>query len=316
LINKRNNDVCTLVKSKQLVMKFEIIKSSLEIPAFLKMECPPILIKNRASILRAVSVCIVLLLALNLAIAQDEEMKKEEMMQEEEMKKDDYKAFNASAHLKNMHIWHGFQVHPGPVFATSIEYNTPDKKFTFGFWGGAGFTSTDVTNKYTGATVNANYKEVSIYTVYRFTDDFFVEAVSHNNFTGVAERGDTLHYWSYDKTQGYNFIDLNFGYTFAKNTSLYLAKDGSFTNSWTHYLELKSKVWEKDDFGLSLFAAGAWSFVTDKTFYTEGTGNLINVGASLSKGVKLGNWTMPTATTLMWNPEKEIVVIELDLTLF
>lgn len=303
-------------------MKLKLMKYFEKAPSFLNIENFANHRKYGSSALRIVAICMVMFLGLNMATAQEEEM-------EEEMMEDEYKAFNASAHLKNMHIWHGFHVHPGPMFATSIEYNTPDKKFTFGFWGGVGFTSTDVTNKITGAQVNANYKEVSIYTVYRFSDKFFVEAVSHNNFTGVAERGDTLHYWSYDKTQGYNFIDLNFGYTFAKNTSLYLATilggqsgdykvedDGSFTNSWTHYLELKSKVWEKDDWGLNLFAAGAWSFFTDKTFYTNGTGNLINIGASLSKPVKLGNWEMPTATTLMWNPEKELVVIELDLTLF
>ena len=93
--------------------------------------------------------------------------------QEKEL--DSYKAFNASAHIKNMHTWHGSVVHPGAVFATSLEYNSRNSKFTAGLWGGAGLTSVDVVNKNTGENVNANYQELSIYAVYRISDNFFIE---------------------------------------------------------------------------------------------------------------------------------------------
>ncbi|GAL78247.1 hypothetical protein JCM19274_4746 [Algibacter lectus] len=101
-----------------------------------------------------------------------------------------------------MHLWHGFVVHPGAMLATNLEFNSRDAKFTFGVWGGASLTTVDVTNKITGENVGAHYQEFSIYTKYRFSDKFFIEAVTHNNYTGVEERGDVLHYWSYDKTQG------------------------------------------------------------------------------------------------------------------
>ncbi|WP_372744681.1 hypothetical protein [Lutibacter sp.] len=240
-----------------------------------------------------------------------------------------YKAFNASAHIKNMHIWHGSVVHPGAIFATSLEYNSRNSKFTAGLWGGAGLSSVDVVHNITGESVNANYKELSIYAVYRFSNNFFIEAVSHNNYTGVEERGDKLRYWSYDKTQGYNFVDLNFGVNVSKNTSLYLAtilgggsgdyevqSNGDLENSYTHYLELKSRVWEKDDNKLSLFIGGAWSFITNKTFYTENKGNIINVGASLNKNINLGAIKIPAEVTAMWNPEQQKAVLQLDITIF
>ena len=249
--------------------------------------------------------------------------------QEETKNKDRYKPFNTGGHLKNMHIWHGSVVHPGAMFATHLEYNSKNEKFTLGAWGGAGFTTTDVIHKDSGQNVRANYKEVSIYAVYRLSDTFFAEAVSHNNYTGVEERGDTLHYWSYDKTQGYNFVDINFGYNITPNTLLYLATiigggsgdyeiqpDGSLKNSWTHYFEIKSKVWKIDNYELSLFAGGAWSFLTDKTFYTQDKANVINVGLALNKNITVANYELPVEVTAMWNPEKQATVLSLDFSLF
>ncbi|MEP3836053.1 MAG: hypothetical protein ABJM36_00300 [Algibacter sp.] len=271
---------------------------------------------NKTRIIQLIGLCI-LFLGFNTVTAQDEN------------NDDDYKAFTAGAHLKNMHLWHGFVVHPGAMLATNLEYNSRNKKFTFGLWGGASLTTIDVVNKNTGENVAAHYQEFSLYTKYRFSDKFFIEAVTHNNYTGVEERGDVLHYWSYDKTQGYNFVDINFGYNISPNTLLYFATivgggsgdyevqvDGSFEDSWTHYFEVTSKVWEKEDANLSLFAGGAWSFITDKTFYTEGAGNLINVGATYSDKIKLGKHKLPVGVTAMWNPEKEKTVLQVDITIF
>lgn len=249
---------------------------------------------------------------------------------QEQVSNSDYKAFSIEAHFKNMHTWHGFVVTPGPMIATSLEYNSRNSKFTLGVWGGTSFgPSTDVINKVTGENNAAHYQEFSLYTKYRFSDTFFIEAVSHNNYTGVEERGDQLQFWSYDKTQGYNFVDINFGYNITPNTLLYFATivnggagdyeeqtDGSLKNSWTHYFEVSSKVWEKEDASLTLFTGGAWSFATDKTFYTENSGNIINVGATFNKNVKIGTYNLPIGVTAMWNPEKEKTVLQVDITLF
>ncbi|WP_434036584.1 hypothetical protein [Formosa sp. 4Alg 33] len=264
-----------------------------------------------------VALALLLTLSVNVASAQ------------EELSADDYNPFRIGAHLKNMHLWHGFVVHPGAVIATELEYNSRNKKFTFGLWGGASFSSTDVYNEYTGENVGAYYKEVSIYTKYRFSERFFVEAVSHNNFTGVEERGDDLHYWSWDKTQGYNFVDVSFGYNVTPNTLLYLATiigggsgdyeveaDGTLKNSWTQYFEVNSVVWKNQNSNLSLFVGGAWSFFTDKTFYTEGAGGVVNVGATFNKDLYIVKYKVPVSVTAMWNPEEEKTVLQLDIALF
>ena len=265
--------------------------------------------------------------AQDVVTTENKEVEKE--MSAVDNKMDSYEPFSISGHLKNMHTWHGFVVHPGALFATSLEYNTRNKKFTFGVWGGASFSSVDVENITTGENESAYYREFSIYTKYRFSDRFFIEAVSHNNYTGVEERGDELSYWSYDRTQGYNFVDVNFGYNVTPNTLLYLAtiinggsgdfeieEDGNLKNSWTQYFEVSSKVWQNETADLSVFAGGAWSFFTDKTFYTESSGNIINVGATYSKRFSVLEYQVPVAVTAMWNPEQERTVLQLDITLF
>ncbi|MBU3024918.1 hypothetical protein [Zobellia galactanivorans] len=245
---------------------------------------------------------------------------------QEEVKEVEHRPFRIGAHLKNMHTWHGSVVHPGAVLASHIEYNSENTKFTFGFWGGASFSTVDVVNSDTEENVPAYYKEVSIYSKYRFSDSFFVEAVSHNNYTGVEERGDDLHYWGYDKTQGYNFVDLSLGYHPTPNTLLYFATiinggsgdyelqdNGRLKNSWTHYFEVSGKVWKNKTSSLSLFAGGAWSFLTNKTFYTTNSGNIINVGATFTRSLAFGSYALPIEVMAMWNPEKELTVLQLDI---
>lgn len=282
-----------------------------------KTEVSKLLVRNKLCTKSFVLVLGVYLIFSSIANAQNDE------------NKEDYKPFAINARLKNMHIWHGFVVHPSAVFATSLEYNTSNKKFTFGFWGGASFSGVDVEHIETGELVSANYKEFSIYTKYQFNDRFFIEAVTHNNYTGVEERGDKLSYWSYDKTQGYNFVDVNLGYYVTPKTLFYLAtiigggsgdyeiqNDGSLKDSWTHYFEVKHKIWENDTSHFSAFVGGAWSFITDKTFYTESAGNVINVGVAYNKSISISNHNIPVEVTAMWNPEQEKTVLQLDIQLF
>lgn len=250
------------------------------------------------------------------------------VLQEENMD-DNYKAFETHLHLKNMHIWHGFVVQPGAMFAGKLEYNTKNKKITVGVWGGSSFSNGEVGFDAAGNNVTGSYKELSIYAVYRFTDKFFFEAVTHNNYTGVAERGEKLNYFGYDRRQTYNFVDLNFGYQITPSFSLYagtilfgqssdfeVQSDGSIENNWTNYVEAKAKLWEKNDYKLNAVVGGAFSLVTEKTFYTERQANIINVALSLSKNVTLGSYTLPVEATAMWNPEKKVAVLQLDLLLF
>ncbi len=242
---------------------------------------------------------------------------------------ENYKAFATHLHLKNMHIWHGFIVHPGPMIASTLAYHSRNKKVTLGVWGGASFGSGPVGQDTNGNNITGFYKELSMYAVYQLSDKLYIEAVSHNNYTGVTERGEKLNYFGYERTQRYNFIDCNVGYQISKNLSLYFAtilfgqsqdyevkEDGSIENNWTHYLEAKAKILKKETYQITGTIAGAFSLVTEKTFYTKEKANFINIAIAISKNVTLGTYIIPVEVTAMWNPESKQAVLQADLKLF
>ncbi|MGJ8744801.1 hypothetical protein [Polaribacter sp.] len=84
--------------------------------------------------------------------------------------KEEYQAYTLGRHLKIMHLWHGFVVHSGELFATNLEHNFKNSKFTLGVLAIASFEGVEVWNETTQRYVKANYKEFSIYSSNRFNE--------------------------------------------------------------------------------------------------------------------------------------------------
>lgn len=214
--------------------------------------------------------------------------------------------------LKNMHTWRGSVVTPGVMIASDIAFVTTNKKFTIGLWGGASF--------------NGDYKEFSYFTKYSFSDNLFVEVVSHNNYSNE----DDPDIFSYDKFTSPNFIDIGIGYTISDKIPLsaYWAtilgglggdyvkdKKGKVTDSYSNYLELSYRIYQIPNTKFFLFAGGAFSFTTEDTFYSE-KANIVNVGLSLEHQLKLFKNRFPVIGTAFWNPESKIGALQIDIKLF
>lgn len=220
--------------------------------------------------------------------------------------------FDIKLDFKNMHLWHGSVVTSGVMMATSLEYSSLDENFTLGLWGGASFSG--------------NYKEFSYYSKYQFTPNFYAELVSHNNYSNEEDPD----IFSYDKYTSPNFIDIALGYTLSEDIplSIYWAtilfgqggdyetqNDGDTTNSYSNYVELSYQIFKEKGSELKAFAGGAFSFTTDKTFYSD-KANLVNLGLSLSHNLKLFSTNFPVNGTAMWNPETKVGALQLAITLF
>lgn len=219
--------------------------------------------------------------------------------------------FNLTLDLKNMHLWHGFVVTPGVMVASSIEYNSTNQKFIAGLWGGANYSG--------------DYREFSYYTKYYFTDHLNISLISHNNYSNY----DDPNIFSYNKFISPNFVDVELEYmisdkvplTFYWSTILFgnggdfvIDADGLSTNSYSNYIELSYLFFHKKPTQLCVFAGGAFSFVTQKTFYSE-SANLVNLGLTLSHNVYFLSKQIPVAATAFWNPESKIGALQLTISL-
>ncbi|MGQ1891062.1 hypothetical protein ACT29H_11545 [Thermophagus sp. OGC60D27] len=220
--------------------------------------------------------------------------------------------FELNFEVKNMHLWHGGVVTPGAMFASAMEYNSTDRKFTVGLWGGAGFSG--------------DYKEFSYYTTYRLMPSFSVSLISHNNYSNSEE----VDIFSYDKYTSPNFVDIVLEYTLSEQTPLTfywstilfgnggdyeINNDGSVSNSYSNYVELKYQLFPGEKTRLTLFAGGAFSLITQKTFYSD-KANLTSFGLTLNRMVQIASANFPVSATALWNAETKVGVLQLGIALF
>jgi len=219
---------------------------------------------------------------------------------------------NIGLHLKNMHLWQGSVVTAGPMMATSLEYVSKDDKFIAGLWGGASF--------------NGDYKEFSYYLNYYFTERFYLQLISHNNYSNSA----TPDIFSYDKYLSPNFLDLVIATTVSESfplkvfTSTILFgqggdyaqnEDGSVSNSYSHYVELSYPLVKNAGTELRPFIGGAFSLMTDKTFYSSQAA-LVNVGLTFNQELSLFSTLLPVSLTAFWNPYSGVGALQIDIQLF
>lgn len=219
--------------------------------------------------------------------------------------------FSVHLELKNMHLWHGCVVTPGVMMASSIEYLSPNEKFVAGLWGGASF--------------NGEYKEFSYYTTYHFTNNFNVSAISHNNYSN----SENVNIFSYNKYTSPNFVDIVFQYTvsdqlplkfywstilFGNGGDFEIDEDGLDVNSYSNYVQLSYTLFSEKKTSLTLFAGGAFSFVTKKTFYSKNS-NITNLGLTLSHDVDFLSKKFPVSGTAFWNPETKVGALQLAISI-
>lgn len=177
-----------------------------------------------------------------------------------------------------------------------------------------------------GASFNGQYKEFSYYAKYSFLNNFSVSLIDHNNYSNE----EVPDIFSYDKYTSPNFVDIVLVYTLSDKIpfTLYWStilfgnggdyeteSDGSVTDSYSNYAELRYAFFQNQKTHLTIFAAGAFSFLTEKTFYSKGA-NFVNLGCTLSHNVTVLSKALPVAATAFWNPESKTGALQLAISLF
>ncbi|MFD2835393.1 hypothetical protein [Gramella sp. AN32] len=210
-----------------------------------------------------------------------------------------------------MHTWHGFVVTPGAMVASSLDYSFYNNKFKIGAWGGSSF--------------NGEYIELSYFLTYNTGKSFKASLISHNNYSGW----ENPNIFSWNKYNSPNFLDIvvetsiseKFPLDMYFSTILFgqggdfqTTPNGEVTNSYSNYLELRYPVVINDRLKITLFAGGAFSFFTEKTFYTRHD-NLVNIGLKLQKNISILKYYRIIKAKAFWNPESKRAALEVNIAL-
>ncbi|MBV1909858.1 MAG: hypothetical protein KUG78_11090 [Kangiellaceae bacterium] len=222
--------------------------------------------------------------------------------------------FDLNFQVKTNHLWHGFIVTPGVMTGGTLSYLSADEKSQTGVWGGASF--------------NGEFQEFTYFTKYKFNDKWFVEIVNHGNHSSV-DNVDIFNY-SKDPSKTGNFTDIGLGYTFAGEMpiSLYYSvivqgidtytdeESGNDKQAYTNYLEVRIPTWKgKDNAVLDVFIAGAFSPMDDENFYDD-KANIVNVGFTYNKSLRISEYNLPVFATAMWNPALKKGALEVGFSFF
>ncbi|MDP5033043.1 hypothetical protein [Paraglaciecola sp.] len=216
--------------------------------------------------------------------------------------------------IKTNHLWHGFIVTPGIMTAGELSYTTASGNTKFGLWAGASF--------------DGEYQEFTYFASHQFSEQLFVEIVNHGNHSSI-EDVDIFNYSS-DPTKTGNFTDIGLGYTFAGDMplSLYYSvivqgvdkfedeDTDRRERAYTNYIEANLPVWKgKDAESVKVFIGGAFSPTGDKNFYDDST-NIVNVGLTYQKNLKILDYTLPVSATAMWNPALKKGALQVAFSFF
>ncbi|MNZ81640.1 hypothetical protein D3C78_1003160 [compost metagenome] len=225
----------------------------------------------------------------------------------------EYKPIDFTLQLKNMHLWRGYTVTNTPMTAVDLHYNSKNNHFSAGVWGGAGFTG--------------DYKEFDYYLSYQ-NKGFNIAVWDIYNFSNGATYNNS-EFFNYKAGETGHFIDLTVGYklqgsfplSMSWSTILYGRDRGSLNeqNLYSTFVQLGYPVLKSDLVNIDVFAAGAFALNPEEgstaNFYGSKS-NLVSLGFTASKTLKIGDFSLPVSVMPMWNPELNQANIQFAVNLF
>lgn len=208
-------------------------------------------------------------------------------------------------------------------------YVFPGGNREVGFWGGVGITGFYREFDYYVSFAKNGFR-VALWDIYNFSsyDDPYWQPANRRIF---YYRGDsTLHFL--DLTVAYNFgdkfpLDVSVStILYGRDRNVFQVRDGvqrrADQDRYTTYIQLTYPVHRGEKTTVKLYAAGAFAlngegtpFVETPHFYGSKP-NIVNAGVEVSQVVNIKGYEMPASATAMWNPEANLGMVQLALTLF
>ena len=221
--------------------------------------------------------------------------------------------------LKSNYLWRGIIITDKPMLAvqTIVSLNK-SCSFTTGFWGGMSFSN---------ESDGSSYKEINYYVQYA-NKRFSIGLWDLFN----TRRVDSPDVWDYDKESSGHLLDLRTSYNFGESLPLTLEVDlvlfGSgdsqysddldFEQRYSTYLQVSYPLVKEAKVNLNGFVGTGFSLNGDTHLYGDGEENfdVVNIGLTASKTIKLGDYNLPISATTLWNPSLKFARVQLAARLF
>jgi len=223
-----------------------------------------------------------------------------------------------SVDLKTSHLWRGLIISDKPMAAVFLKLKlNKSGSFTTGFWGGMAFSN---------ESDGSSYKEINYYLQYA-KNGFSIGLWDLYNTRGVA----SPDIWDYNKETTGHILDLRTSYNFGESFPLTLeadvfllgSVDAQYTNSnfeqrYSTYVQISYPLITESKVDVSGFVGAGFSLNGDTHLYGDGNRNfdLVNVGFTASKTVKLGDYNLPVSVNTLWNPSLEYARVQFIAHLF
>jgi hypothetical protein len=223
-----------------------------------------------------------------------------------------------SVDLKTSHLWRGLIISDKPMAAVFIKLKlNKSGSFSTGFWGGMAFSN---------ESDGTSYKEINYFLQYA-EGGFSIGLWNLFNTRGVV----SPDIWNYTKETTGHILDLRTSYSFGEsfplsleaNVFLHGSIDAQYTNfnfeqRYSTYVQVTYPLLKESKVNVSGFVGAGFSLNGDTHLYGDGTRNfdLVNVGFTASKTVKLGNHNLPVTVNTLWNPSVKFARVQLIVQLF
>lgn len=224
-----------------------------------------------------------------------------------------------TANLQTNHLWRGLIITDKPMVGVQTILNLDGQnKFTAGFWGGMSFS-----NESNGK----HYKEIDYYIQYA-DKGFSIGLWDLFNTTDSKD----VDIWNYKNKETGHLLDLRTSYNFGETFPLTLEADvllygkgdtepdgaDKVKQRYSTYVQLAYPFYQSEKVNLNGFIGAGFSLNGETHLYGDKKHNfdVVNVGLTASKTLKINDWNIPVSATTLWNPSLKVARVQLAVALF
>ena len=230
-----------------------------------------------------------------------------------------FERFELHAGLESNHLWRGLIISDMPTVTSSLSFYFDEaKQWRAGLWGGAAISRD---------SDDTHYKEI----------DYFIEYGGKNVTIGLWDLFNTRNVanpaiFNYKNNKTTHLLDLRTAYYLGDqfpmklqaNILLYGTGDQQLNEKldreqkYSTYVEAAYPVYKSHGIGVNAFVGAGFSLNGDTHLYGNGKNNfdVVNVGLTGSKDVRIGEAKIPVHGTFMWNPSTDYARMQLAVDLF